>query len=399
MKKALPIIAILAIIAICLHYVAWHYIADKAVANFEKVMRNDFQGALKYYSGEFTYKIKKVGYPAEIGIEIVDLNVSIEDMNISVVSANDKGISVLVPFSLDPNTFHIDASGSHVIKFALPEGNGSVNLSIGQDFTTTTTYPDNFNDYAINGLTKDIVIDMSMNILEEAKVGIKLNIKELKVNGHKTTANNKVNSHIDLALSGGSVSVDIPGEENIKLNLDSYIVQGGFKNMPAGIVSSDDILMKLREDVMQAQENKTPLDLVEVKKQLKDFIHKMAELKSVIYLDKLAYKFSGLPKVDTIGINMSTNISINDDYTPSGKASVEITDIDKLLKEVENPQPNSPIQIPPMALSFVKDGKVELSAEAKDGMLIFNGNPMFPLPPIDTLVDMIPDSVTPPADY
>jgi hypothetical protein len=193
--------------------------------------------------------------------------------------------------------------------------------------------------------------------------------------------------------------VDIPGEENIKLNLDSYIVQGGFKNMPAGIVSSDDILMKLREDVMQAQENKTPLDLVEVKKQLKDFIHKMAELKSVIYLDKLAYKFSGLPKVDTIGINMSTNISINDDYTPSGKASVEITDIDKLLKEVENPQPNSPIQIPPMALSFVKDGKVELSAEAKDGMLIFNGNPMFPLPPIDTLVDMIPDSVTPPADY
>jgi hypothetical protein len=380
MKKFLLVLVLLA----AGHYGAWHYISTQAEKNFNMMVVEKTRHSI----GTFDYTLKKSGYPSKISFEISDMRFTAPDAEMSLYANSDNGIKISVPFSLNPDTFIIDSSGiDYTIAVNSPEGDFAIDMAIGEGKSTITQTGE---IYTVEGFLDDLTFGIA---LPEGEVG--MHIASIDMKETTRVMGGKIDSHVEVKMTDGLINVNAGGEE-ISFNVDNYVIKGGLKNFPDTL---DNFSQKVMPLIDQANAGEESLELADFKVYLKDLIGKMADNKSIIYFDELSYQLSGLPEIGSFGFNMGAKFSVAQDRTLRGSINVKLDGLNQIAESMmkQDPSGEAMQNMPPFALGLMQAGTVELSAKIdNNGMLVFNGMPVFPVPPLDDLIDGIPDTVEAP---
>lgn len=382
MKKFLTILVVLGAIAVGGHYLAWNYIADKAETNFHAMIKD----RMKYQLGTVDYTLVRSGYPTHISLTMKDITFSIPEMDMKLTSNDGAGFKVSVPFSLNADTFTFDigginytasfeAEGEQVsMTFAIDKGNGVINFHQGS--------------YHQKGQLSGMTIDIS-TLKEKTRIGIDLK----KATFEETSLYNQdtLTSDINVKLNNADIVIESP-KETVAFTVDEYIVKGGitdFPNIPIADVQK--IIMQISENAQKGQDT----DAKDLKNLLTVLVKGMAKHGSVLHLDEITYKLSNLPEVGSFGTTLNLNLRVSDAYIPYGDVGVKLDGLKNVANGLMKQNAQEGQTLPPMALAFIQAGTLELSATADEtGMVIFNGMPVFQLPPLDKLIAQIPDTIT-----
>lgn len=381
MKKIL----ILLVIVAGAHYAAWNYVAGQAEANFHKLVEEK----MRYKMGGFDYKITKSGYPSKIILEMLEMQISAPNMEVILNSDSGDGISISVPFSLAADTFLIDFSDSnYTFILKSPDEDIAMDMSVGESKSTVTN---NGNSYNITGFTDDLNIGIETG--DQGKVNI--DIASVDINETVNTSNGEIDSHTEMKMTDAKVVLR-DGDEDVSFGIDSYVMSGGIKKFPDTLADFKEIVLPLVEKLMEGNQGAT-LETAEIKAYLKDLVEKMAEHRSVIYIDELSYALSDVPEVGSFGFSLNSKLKVADDYTLRGDVGININGLNKVAEMIMKKEQsgNGMMNMPPMALAFMQSGSIELSLKTDEkGMVIFNGMPVLQSPPLNNIIDTIPNIIS-----
>ena len=383
-KKVVSIIGVLLVLAVSVHYAMWNYIANTAEQKFSSVINS----YTKYTSGDIRYKLVKSGYPFNIRFELINFGIYTEKSEISIESDTNRGLRVSVPFTFNSNELTIETS---MLDYTLNI------LSPTQDITSNILVDKlNFVINELNGKNKltGFIDGISLDTtIANKKTIVKIDIDKISFNKNTEINEDILNSYVDSNISMAKIKIKSP-KKDIAFNLNSYTAKGGVKNF--AFKSLDNIHNTLYRITKDIDLNKSQtINMSQLKIDLKAFVYGLAKNSSVIYLDELSYKFSEIPNLGDLSINISTNLSVASNYTPRGKINLKVKGLNKLsnLANAQDKSAKGIMQLP-MASAFMGGKNINVTLKTdNDGVLIFNGAPMFPVPTLNTLIDLIPDSL------
>ncbi len=90
---------------------------------------------------------------------------------------------------------------------------------------------------------------------------------------------------------------------------------------------------------------------------------------------------------ESLQFNLEGGVKVTPDALVDGEFSVNIAGVQKFIDMLPEDHPSK--QMAGMAVMMGDGENIELSATFKDGMVVFNGAPVLPIPPINTLLDHI----------
>lgn len=90
---------------------------------------------------------------------------------------------------------------------------------------------------------------------------------------------------------------------------------------------------------------------------------------------------------ESLQFNLDGGVKVTPDALLDGEFSVNIAGVQKFIDMLPEDHPSK--QMAGMAVMMGDGENIELSAAFKDGMVVFNGAPVLPIPPINTLLDHV----------
>ena len=187
--------------------------------------------------------------------------------------------------------------------------------------------------------------------------------------------------------------------------VESYSLQGGVEAYP---LTADARLRSLFKEYNNYDQTK-PVNIVKLKKGLMDFIQQMAANNTRLYLNDLNLTAGDL------ATQMSGELRFDSELKPVGNVSVQISGLKEFMQKRNLPLPNMPEppkvdKKDPMAAArpapglspqqmiikeWLQTGDLQVSVQAADGTLSLNGRPLFPIPPIGLLLQLMPNELNP----
>ena len=163
----------------------------------------------------------------------------------------------------------------------------------------------------------------------------------------------------------------------ISVPISLYEVNASFSNSPV----TKELQNLSRKLQLKSGKNVTEEEFEQIIEVAKGMVQKMIDNESSLNINTLRVES------DALQFNLDGGVKVTSDALLEGEFNMNLAGIEKFIDMLPDDHPSK--QMVGMA-SMMSDGEnLELSFGFKDGMVVFNGAPVLPIPPINTLLDHI----------
>ncbi|MEC9291014.1 MAG: DUF2125 domain-containing protein [Pseudomonadota bacterium] len=163
----------------------------------------------------------------------------------------------------------------------------------------------------------------------------------------------------------------------ISVPIALYEVDASFTNFPV----AKELQNLSRKLQLKSGENVTEEEFNQLIAVAKDMVQKMVDNGSNLTLNKLRVES------DALQFNLGGGVTVTPEALLDGGFDVKVSGIQKFIEMLPADHPSK--QMAGMATMMGDGENLELSLAFKDGMVVFNGAPVLPIPPINTLLDNV----------
>ncbi len=320
-----------------------------------------------------TYDVETAGYPLEAKLIYKNVRSEFKDPETGMVFKAVMNSPVIASASLfNPNEVTI-TSDDALITVDFPENFMEelgeepmpITFSMGWDSLVSKHHIDNMN----SGET--VITNMNFKAGAEAMpmtatIAKVLSRRDIQEN------NGLVSGHAYARMDDMEVRVAV-----ISVPISLYEVDASFSNFPV----AKELQNLSRKLQLKSGENVTEEEFNQILNVAKDMVQKMVDNGSSLTLNKLNIES------DSLQFNLGGNVAVTPEALLDGGFNVNISGIKKFIEMIPEDHPSK--QMAGMATMMGDGENLELSLAFKDGMIVFNGAPVLPIPPINTLLDNV----------
>lgn len=360
---ALGLIAALA----ALHSIFWLYATHQAKKHLTALLAPHAEQT------SVTYDISSGGWPNEIRLTFNDyrLYAANPETNQSVELTGLKGLTLSAKLT-DPKVFYSTLNNvTATLKTQSPSKQEEVVFNVNSGNIRYSNNEPTFIHIAAN--------DISIHETGHKKPIMRAD----KLEFNQRTETPKIGL-ADIMLSAQADNLYIhntnpekAGTPAEKVHVKKYIVQGGAEDYP-----QDPVLVTAMRGLMNSSAEF--VNIAEFKKLLIRHVQALSANNTRVYLNNLVIE------TNDYGLKLSGELKTDDKFRPTGNVKLVLDNAFEMFRQLDEEKIK---QNPFFAGLKGQSGPVVISLEGKDGLLLLNGLPVFPLPPLPQVITAMPDQL------
>lgn len=376
MKRIFTALVILVVLIASGSYGVWHYASERMLKEIDALLTKEQALGLE----NITYKAEKYGFPTEVGLIVTDFSANLKESGtageILIKTEGETRYFVnVVDLFTKPGTFHTESRNNKIrIDFKAHEQSGAESGILRVDLGSV------MGEIAVD---HNAHMDISLEDLDLYAHFDGMEVEErLATLDHIKYRGTYTEDVFGLIHSDGRIEVSgatfIDPQEKNSTKLDTLIVDVAYANMPKKEIEN----VRQQLQITSKSGNAKPL-----KEALKALIKTMAEKKTMLSINTLQMKTEGL------SLKSSGSFEVGARAVPRGGISV-LVEADNKIKKLLPGDALEQLATTPFGQQLTGGtAKLEFSGRIDNGFIVMNGVPFVSVPPLTTLVDLMPNNL------